>query len=139
MIVKLKDLDALAQKIISDYSDYRIFVLNGEMGAGKTTFSKSLCASLGAIDDVTSPTFAIANIYQINSGGEIYHFDFYRLQNHQEALDIGLDDYLYSGNYCFMEWANLIIDYIPKPYVKISILHTDNNEMRDIIVEIILD
>ena len=132
MIVRLENLDSVAKEILSKYSDYRIFVLNGEMGAGKTTFSKSLCASLGAIDDVTSPTFAIANVYQTKSGGEIYHFDFYRLENSQEALDIGLDDYLYSGNYCFMEWADIIIDYIPKPYIKINILHTDDNDERRI-------
>ncbi len=137
MIVKLSELKKTAEKIVKDFPENRLFVLNGEMGAGKTTFSKQFCASLGAIEEVTSPTFAIANIYTSINFGEIYHFDFYRLESAQEAMDIGLDDYLYSGNYCLMEWANIIIEYIPKPYVRIDILHTDNIMEREFNIEVV--
>jgi len=137
MIVKLEDLRETAEAIISEYADYRLFVLNGEMGAGKTTFSKQFCAVLGAKEEVTSPTFAIANIYTSDKFGEINHFDFYRIELPQEAIDIGLDDYLYSGNYCIMEWADIIIDYVPRPFVKINILHTDNMDERSIEVDVV--
>jgi len=137
MIVKLDELEETAKAIIGKYADYRIFVLNGEMGAGKTTFSKHFCAALGANEEVTSPTFAIANIYTSEEFGEINHFDFYRLETAQEAIEIGLDDYLYSGNYCLMEWADIIIDFVPRPYVKINISYVDDFNERDIDVEFI--
>ena len=137
MIVKLTDLENTAKAIISKYADNRLFVLNGEMGAGKTTFAKHFCTQLGAQEDVTSPTFAIANIYTSEKHGEINHFDFYRLENIQEAIDIGLDDYLYSGNYCIMEWADIIIDLLPLPYVKIDILHIDNESEREFSVSVV--
>ncbi len=137
MRVKLDKLQELAAEIVEKYSEYRIFVLQGEMGAGKTTFSKSFCNLLGAKEDVNSPTFSIANIYTSNKFGEIYHFDFYRLESTREAIDIGIDDYLYSGNYCIIEWADIIIDYIPKPYVEIKILHCDSIDERDFIVNVI--
>ena len=131
MIIRLSDLENTAKAIISKYADNRLFVLNGEMGAGKTTFAKHFCNQLGANEDVTSPTFAIANIYTSDKFGEINHFDFYRLENIQEAVDIGLDDYLFSGNYCIMEWAGIIIDLLPRPYVKIDIIHIDNKDERE--------
>ena len=137
MIVKLNDLEDTTKAIISKYADNRLFVLNGEMGAGKTTFAKHFCTQLGAQEDVTSPTFAIANIYTSEKYGEINHFDFYRLESIQEAIDIGLDDYLYSGNYCLMEWADIIIDLLPLPYVKIDILHIDNENEREIRVSLV--
>ncbi|RLD42896.1 MAG: tRNA (adenosine(37)-N6)-threonylcarbamoyltransferase complex ATPase subunit type 1 TsaE [Bacteroidetes bacterium] len=137
MIVRLNELEETAKTIISKYANNRLFVLNGEMGAGKTTFAKYFCNLLGAEEEVTSPTFAIANIYTSSEYGEINHFDFYRLEHLQEAIDIGLDDYLYSGNYCLMEWADIIIDLIPKPYVKIDILHVDNIDERDLFVSLV--
>ena len=137
MIVKIEDIKNTAEAIIREYADYRLFVLNGEMGAGKTTFAKQFCRILGAKEEVTSPTFAIANIYTSDKFGEIYHFDFYRLKLPQEALDIGLDEYLYSGNYCLMEWPDIIIDYVPRPFVKINIQHTGNVDERSIEVDVI--
>jgi len=137
MKFSLKDIDEVAASIVKQYSDYRIFALNGEMGAGKTTFSKALCKYLEVADDVSSPTFAIANIYNSSKYGEIYHFDFYRLEKAQEAIEIGLEDYLYSGNYCLMEWSGIIKDHIPKPYVEVSLLHSDSDNIRVIETEII--
>ena len=91
------------------------------MGAGKTTFTKLLCESMGSTDIVNSPTFAIVNVYEDNAGEEIYHFDCYRLRNIQEALDLGAEEYLYSGNYCFVEWAENIAELMPEETVTIKI------------------
>ncbi len=132
MKVNIEDLPEVTSRIVEEYSDYRIFALTGEMGVGKTTFTKAFCTALGVDNEVNSPTFAIANIYDSANFGEIYHFDFYRLNNRREALDIGLFEYLDSGNYCLMEWPDIIIDDIPLPYVEIKIQHTDDNNVRDI-------
>ena len=107
MIVRLSELEETAKTIISKYANNRLFVLNGEMGAGKTTFAKHFCNILGAEEEVTSPTFAIANIYTSKNYGEIYHFDFYRLEHIQEAIDIGLDDYLIVATIAL--WNGLIL------------------------------
>ncbi len=129
-IVDIDQLASVASFIISEFSSQRVFALKGEMGAGKTTFSKLFCKELGVDDEVNSPTFAIANIYDSNKVGEVYHFDFYRLKDAIEAIDIGFEDYIYSGNYCLLEWPDIIIDYIPKPYVEIHISYTDNKNSR---------
>lgn len=132
MLVTLKDLTTAAKSIIKEFPDQRIFALQGEMGAGKTTFTKVFYKALGVDDEVSSPTFAIANIYNSSNHGEVYHFDFYRLESAQEAMDIGFEDYVYSGNYCLMEWPDLIFDYIPRPFVEITIEHTDDENRRKI-------
>ena len=137
MQVSINQLQEKAKQIIEQYSDYRVFALVGEMGAGKTTFSKEFCWVLGVEEDVSSPTFSIANIYQSKIFGEVFHFDFYRLESAREAMDIGLEDYLFSGNYCLMEWPEIIQDYLPKPYIEISILHTDSIDIREIRTKII--
>ncbi|MDD2576123.1 MAG: tRNA (adenosine(37)-N6)-threonylcarbamoyltransferase complex ATPase subunit type 1 TsaE, partial [Bacteroidales bacterium] len=93
----ISELQTIAQQIIDSYKDDRIFILEGEMGAGKTTLTKSICKHLGANDNVCSPTFAIVNQYFSEKAGDIYHFDFYRINKEQEAFDIGFEEYLYSG------------------------------------------
>ncbi|MDB4927352.1 MAG: tsaE [Mucilaginibacter sp.] len=103
------------------------------MGAGKTTLIKSLCEALGVAGSVTSPTFAIVNEYA-GTNAKIYHFDFYRLKNQTEALDMGAEEYFYSGNYCFIEWAEKIPDMLPHHYISISI-EVLNDEKRKISVE----
>lgn len=103
-------------------SHRRVFAFYGKMGAGKTTFIKALCEALGVDDVVNSPTFAIVNEY--HSGGldcPIYHFDFYRIKNLSEAVDIGTDDYFYSGNPCFIEWPELVEDILPEDAVRVDI------------------
>lgn len=137
MKVTIKDLDLVADNILKEFPAYRIFALKGEMGAGKTTFTKVLCKALGVDKDVSSPTFALVNEYDSNSYGEIFHFDFYRLKNVKEAMDIGLEDYLYSGNYCILEWPDIILDYIPKPFVEVWIKYTDDNSYRIIEAKLI--
>jgi len=121
MEFSLEEIDKVACEIVEQYSDFRIFAINGEMGAGKTTFSKFFCKCLEVEEEVNSPTFAIANIYNSKEFGEVFHFDFYRLEDAQEAIEIGLSDYLYAGKYCLMEWSDIIIDYVPKPYVEVNI------------------
>jgi len=102
------------------------------MGAGKTTLIKSLCEQLGVVDMVTSPTFSIVNEY---AGPEkIYHFDFYRLKTQAEALDLGYEEYFYSGAYCFIEWPAKIPDLLPDHYIRVDIQVLDDNA-RQIIIE----
>ena len=117
----LSELTAIASKLLSAYPTGRVFALYGKMGAGKTTFIKELCCLLGATDIVQSPSFTIVNEYKTNSGESIYHFDFYRIKNIDEVLDIGYEEYFYSGNYCFIEWPEMIEQLLPNDVVKVSI------------------
>jgi tRNA threonylcarbamoyladenosine biosynthesis protein TsaE len=116
----LSDLPQVASQILEFAGDNRIFLFYGDMGAGKTTLIKALCGALGSNDNITSPTFAIVNEY-VGADSNIYHFDFYRLKNQNEALDIGSDEYFYSGNYCFIEWPEKVPDILPDKYIRISI------------------
>ncbi|UBM61457.1 tRNA (adenosine(37)-N6)-threonylcarbamoyltransferase complex ATPase subunit type 1 TsaE [Candidatus Sulfidibacterium hydrothermale] len=127
--IRLSALEALpsaAQKILSTFPDQRIFAFYGEMGAGKTTFIQSFCRQLGSNDNVSSPTFALINEYKDRNGNAIFHFDFYRMKRLEEAFDIGLEEYLYSGNYCFMEWPEKITELLPPTYVRVDIEVKDN-------------
>jgi tRNA threonylcarbamoyladenosine biosynthesis protein TsaE len=90
------------------------------MGAGKTTFIKSICEELGVRDVVNSPTFSIVNEY-VAAGSAIYHFDFYRIKNIQEAYDIGYEEYFYSGNICLIEWPERVAEILPDRYIKVAI------------------
>jgi tRNA threonylcarbamoyladenosine biosynthesis protein TsaE len=126
-------LTSVASEIISFAGNSRIFIFRGDMGAGKTTLIKSLCASIGVTDNVTSPTFSIVNEY--NAGNQkVYHFDFYRLKNQTEALDMGYEEYFYSGAYCFIEWPEMIPDLLPESYVTIKISVSGENS-RQIIID----
>jgi tRNA threonylcarbamoyladenosine biosynthesis protein TsaE len=91
------------------------------MGAGKTTFIKTLCEELGVEDVITSPTFAIVNEYTDGEGQPVYHFDFYRIKKMEELYDMGADEYFYSGNLCFMEWPEIVEDALPEETKKITI------------------
>jgi len=124
MEIDLENIEQLpnaANQLINilDKAD-KTFLFYGEMGAGKTTFIKAFCAALGVEDTVSSPTFSIVNEYHYPQG-IIYHFDFYRLKNQTEALDLGLEEYLDSGNYCLIEWPEKIPDLLPENYVHISL------------------
>jgi tRNA threonylcarbamoyladenosine biosynthesis protein TsaE len=116
----LSDLTAIAQQLLSFAGNNRIFLFHGDMGAGKTTLIKSLCAELGVNTPVSSPTFAIVNEYE-GAQYKIYHFDFYRLKTQTEALDMGCEEYFYSGDYCFIEWPDKIPDMLPSHYISITI------------------
>lgn len=129
----LQELPSIATQLLSHAGDQKIFLFHGDMGAGKTTLIKSLCEVLGVQGSVTSPTFAIVNEYK-GSTAKIYHFDFYRLKNQTEALDMGAEEYFYSGNYCFIEWPEKIPDMLPHHYINIS-LKVLSDDCREISVE----
>ena len=116
---------------------HRVFAFDGKMGAGKTTFIKQLCQSMGTMDVVNSPTFAIVNVYDVEQPyqGEVYHFDCYRLKDIREAIDFGAEEYLYSGNYCFIEWPEIISPILPEDTVYIHIEPQPNGD-RKLIVEL---
>ena len=120
IIFSIDQLEEVAQKIIAENPN-KIILFHGEMGVGKTTLIKQLCKTLGVTDATSSPTFSLVNEYQANEDLLVYHFDFYRLNKEEEALDMGIDDYLYSGNWCFIEWAEKISNLIPKTHSVITI------------------
>ena len=130
----LADMPHVARKILLAYPDERVFALYGELGAGKTTLIKAFCEILKVNDEVTSPSFSIVNEYEAGGIDLIYHFDFYRIKKLEEVLDIGYEEYFYSGYYCFLEWADKIEELLPEAYVYISITKNDNDEGRKIIV-----
>lgn len=109
------------KELLCDCEGKKVFAFHGKMGAGKTTFIKQLCEDMGVEDVVNSPTFAIVNVYEDRNGEEIYHFDCYRLKSINEALDFGAEEYLYSGNYCFIEWPEMIDRILPDDLVNIEI------------------
>ena len=106
-------------EILKCTEPHRVYAFEGQMGAGKTTFIKKLCEEMGTDDVVNSPTFAIVNVYDVEQPykGEVYHFDCYRLKDIREAMDFGAEEYLYSGNYCFIEWPKLIEPLLPEDTV----------------------
>ncbi len=112
----------------------RVYALHGQMGAGKTTFMKALMQEMGVEDVVNSPTFAIVNVYSDADGNDIYHFDCYRLKSLREAFDMGTEDYLNSGSYCFIEWPDIIADLLPDNTVHISFTVNDKDS-RTLVVE----
>jgi len=129
MIIKKDHIAEFVREILEQYPDQRIFIMDGEMGAGKTTFSTEFAKALGSVDHPSSPTFAIANVYLRENGEEMYHFDFYRLEHIEEALDIGVEEYFESGNYCFIEWPEQIEPFIDGMHItEISISMTNNNK-----------
>lgn len=132
IIPSLDKISDAAQEFVAQIGDKRVFAFYGGMGAGKTTFIKAICEQLKVNDTVTSPTFAIVNEYA-SSIGPIYHFDFYRIKNQTEVMDLGFDDYAYSGNLCLMEWPELIEDLLPDNTVSVHIAET-NNGMRKVTI-----
>ncbi|MBU1374163.1 MAG: tRNA (adenosine(37)-N6)-threonylcarbamoyltransferase complex ATPase subunit type 1 TsaE [Bacteroidetes bacterium] len=135
MQIKVENSSALpdvAQQILSFAGEEKIFLFYGEMGAGKTTLINQISLALGTKDHTSSPTFSIVNEYKTDHES-IFHFDFYRLKNQREALDLGYEDYFYSGNYCFVEWPEKIPDLLPESFVKIEIVvHSENERLINI-------
>ena len=121
-----------ALEILRATEPHRVFAFEGQMGAGKTTFIKKLCEQMGTLDIVNSPTFAIINVYDVKQPyqGEVYHFDCYRLKDIREAMDFGAEDYLYSGNYCFIEWPDIIEALLPEDTVWVKITVMENGDRK---------
>ena len=131
MEIRITSIDKIgeaAKEFVAAMGDRKVFAFYGKMGAGKTTFIKAVCEELGVEDVINSPTFAIVNEYVDGHGEPIYHFDFYRIKNLQEVLDIGYEDYVYSGNLCFMEWPELIESILPEDAVKVIIEEEEDGE-----------
>ena len=116
----IDQLQTVAQQIMNE-NPHKIILFYGEMGVGKTTLIKQLCRHLGVVETTSSPTFSLVNEYETTDKKLIYHFDFYRLKTETEALDMGADDYFYSKNWCFIEWADKIPNLIPETHTRISI------------------
>lgn len=118
----LEQLDQAAREFLREVGEHTLIAFYAPMGAGKTTFTTAVCKALGVQEDaVSSPTFAIVNEYRSGSGRPVFHFDFYRIENPAEALDIGLYDYLDSGELCLMEWPENVEDLLPEETLRIQI------------------
>jgi tRNA threonylcarbamoyladenosine biosynthesis protein TsaE len=129
----LQGMKNVSQEILNSFPDNRIFFLKGNLGAGKTTLIQYFCENIGVTEQVVSPSFALVNIYK-SPKGDIYHLDLYRLKKQEEAVDLGIEDYLYSGNYVFIEWPELIADIYYSDLIEIDI-RLINKEIRKIEVE----
>ena len=116
-----------AVNFILENKKYSIIRIDGEIGSGKTTLIKSLCKSLGVRENISSPTFSLVNEYLINKKDKIFHFDFYRIKNPYEALDIGLEDYLESNHLCILEWGQVVSEYLPEKYDFFSLNKINEN------------
>lgn len=129
-ITDLSSLQNSAKILLKNFENDRVFAFYGSMGAGKTTFIKAICHELGSDDFVTSPTFALINEYTTRKDQLIYHFDFYRIKKLEEAFDLGYEDYIYSGNYCFIEWPEKIEPLLPEGVVEVRITEAENGIRR---------
>jgi tRNA threonylcarbamoyladenosine biosynthesis protein TsaE len=131
MLIKARSLDELnlpAEALIEMFeNDYRVVLLRGDMGSGKTTFVKALCQLMGVMEPVTSPTFSLIQEYKSPSYGLIYHMDFYRLRNEGEIIQLGLEEYLDSGQICLIEWPDIAKSYFNIPYIDVEVSADPHN------------
>ncbi len=122
----LSDLPLVAQQLLKFAGNEKIFIFDGDMGAGKTTFIKTFCQVLGVHDVVSSPTYSIVNEYD-SATGQVYHFDFYRIKDIQEAFDLGYEEYFYGGGMCLIEWPEKVAELLPDHFIKTEITIMDEN------------
>src|SRR5690554_3177701 len=127
----LAEINKVAHQILEQNLE-KVILFEAEMKTGKTTLIKELCKVLKVEDNISSPTFSLVNEYHTAKGEVVYHFDFYRLKSEEEALDFGVEDYLYSGNYCFLEWSEKIPNLIPDKHtrIEIQVLENGNRELE---------
>ena len=130
IIFSIDEINTVANKIIASNPE-KIILFNGDMGVGKTTLIKEICCLLGVQNATSSPTFSLVNEYVIANNQKIFHFDMYRLKSDDEALDMGIDDYLYSNNWCFIEWSEKIINLIPANHsvIELSLQANGNRKL----------
>lgn len=129
-MTSLEDLPAAAAMLLEAASEEPVILFEGPMGAGKTTLIKEFCRQMGVQENVSSPTFALVNEYETASGKLIYHFDFYRISDEREALNIGALEYFDSGNICLIEWPSLISNLLPEHYLLVTLQPDANSEVR---------
>lgn len=138
VVKNIDQLEEVVEKLLQFAGKQKIIVFNGEIGAGKTTFIKRFCKHLGVQEEVTSPTFSLINEYPYTdkNGQEalIFHADLYRLKSLEEAIDIGIEDYLYSGNYCLIEWPDLINPLLPLDVVRVEIEITEDSKRKIVLL-----
>lgn len=127
-VFDFQEISRVASEVIVACGGETIWLFEGGMGAGKTTLIKAICRELGVLNTVQSPTFSIVNEYLTDTGETIYHFDCYRLKNVAEAYDIGIEEYLDSGDLCFIEWPDKIAELLPEKFIKISITQLSNDK-----------
>ncbi len=130
LIFKLPEIDLAAKKLLEEASRFKVFALHGEMGAGKTTMIHALCLAMGVKDTVTSPTFSIINQYKTPDEAIIYHMDLYRIKDEAEAINAGVEDCLYSGNTCLVEWPEKAPGIFPEDTLHIHISLVDANTRK---------
>ena len=128
IINSIKELDQIASEIIS-FSQFKKILFFGDMGVGKTTIITSLCKYLKVTDQISSPTFSIINEYLTNDNSKVLHFDMYRLKNKEEVFDLGFEDYIDNDYYCFVEWPEIISEFIPNNYLEIKISIENKNRV----------
>jgi tRNA threonylcarbamoyladenosine biosynthesis protein TsaE len=128
----LHEINRAAKEVLEFSGDRRIVAFYGEMGVGKTTLIKEICNVLGSEDTVSSPTYSIVNEYA-GPGNTIYHFDFYRIKNEEEALDMGYEEYFDSGSLCLIEWPEKISNLLPSGIVKVHL--TAQGQKRHIVLQ----
>ena len=133
--VSQDDLGQVAKALLERAGHCRVWLLYGEMGSGKTTLAKKVCAHLGVTDMASSPTFSIVNEYETDDHDKVYHFDFYRIKHEAEAYDIGTEEYFYSGHLCLVEWPEKIPSLIPAEHVEVSIA-VENLTQRTIAISV---
>lgn len=125
----LEQINQVAQEVLKQNPE-KVILFNGDMGVGKTTFIKALSKALGVKEATSSPTFSLVNEYEAENGRLVYHFDVYRLKSESEAYDMGIDEYLYSGEWCFIEWAEKIPSLIPQQHSVINIKLLGNGNRK---------
>lgn len=130
----LNEIEKVAKELLSIPQLKKVITFNAEMGAGKTTLIKALVKELGVLDNSSSPTFSLVNEYQTENGETVYHFDLYRLNSEEEAYDMGIDEYFYSGNWCFIEWPEKTPNLIPIDHAAIAIKELSNGK-RELILK----
>ncbi len=124
-VVHIDALFDVAGLLLETYHEARVFAFFGAMGVGKTAFIKAICSYLGVTDMVSSPSFPIVNHYVSKQGTDLYHFDFYRINSLEEVYDLGYEDYLYSGNFCFIEWPEKVVSILPEGCIRVYMEERD--------------
>lgn len=125
-IQSIQELNSLAKELLDFAGKQKVFIFKGDLGTGKTTFIKEICLKLGVEGQTASPTYSIVNEY-LSAIGKIYHIDLYRLNSVAEAFEVGLEDYLYSDQYCFIEWPQIAQELLPETYIEVSITKSNEN------------